>query len=60
LTGRLEQTILFAPAVKRYVKWSFLQRTSRGAPWAETETDLVKWESAAQLHANLALPVAAR
>ncbi len=48
-TGRSTIVIYFAPAAKKYVKWEERTWRSKGAPWTDIETELVKWEPKAEL-----------
>lgn len=46
-SGRSEILMWFAPAAKAAVKWNYNNRTSNGASWNDTVTELVKWEPGA-------------
>lgn len=50
-SGRAETVVYYAPAVKRYVKWEFTDRTPGGMQWNSQITELVKWEPKASLSA---------
>ncbi len=58
-TGRAEQTIYFAPAVKRIVKSEYVDRLNNGARSGANVRELIKWEPKAPLPAAIAQTVAA-
>jgi hypothetical protein len=56
--GRADNTIYFAPSVKRIIKSEYFDRLEDGRQWNATVVELVKWEPKAALAPAFANPVA--
>jgi hypothetical protein len=58
-SGKIGRTHWYAPAVKQVVKTETFSRNSRGSPWNEFTSELIKWDPKAPLDAALT-PAAAK
>lgn len=57
-SGRAEQTLWYAPAVKREIKLTNKSWTTQSSPWNNNERELIAWEPAAALPATFASAIA--